>query len=217
MLVLVHIVILLIVVLPFFLVGDLFDQFASELLSGGRSFEIFAGTALLLALDVFLPVPSSAVSISAGMLLGLPQAFTACFLGLTLGCFIGYGFGYFFRRQHFNRWYMDPEFRQLSADFSKYGYLVLLLCRGIPILAEMSVIVAGFHRYSLPRFLVLTTLGNLILAYLYSYVGEQAFHLPSLYLLIAMLMIITIATFSLRLWWLRQVAEKRALLGAERE
>ena len=63
--------------------------------------EVFLATAFLLMADVFIPVPSSAVSVSAGMLLSTPFAFLACFLGLSAGALLGYGFGYYFRRMHF--------------------------------------------------------------------------------------------------------------------
>lgn len=65
------------VVVPFLLFGDWFDTVAAQLLSGERKFEMFLVTSGLLAADVFIPVPSSAVSVSAGMLLGLPLAFLA--------------------------------------------------------------------------------------------------------------------------------------------
>lgn len=195
------------IILPFLLYEGLFEWLVTELLSGTRAVEIFLATVFLLAADVFAPVPSSAVSISAGMFLGGPLAFGASLIGLSLGCFLGYGFGYYFRRVHFDRWYTDSEFRHLSSELSRYGYPVLLICRGIPILAEMSVMVAGFHRYPFKKFVLITFSGNCVLALLYSYMGGSAANLVSVYLLIAMFLLIPFLTYSFRLLWLSKQVE----------
>ena len=196
-----HVVVLLFVVAPFLFWGDQFDALAIEILEGKRASELFIATAVVLAADLVIPVPSSAVSVSAGMLLGAPIGFLACFLGLTLGCVAGYGAGYYFRRYHFNRWHDDHEFRELSMQLSRQGYIILLACRGIPIVAEMSVMVAGFHRYPFLKFVMVTALGNAILAGIYAFVGETVHNLCSIYLLVATFFMIPAITFSVRMWW----------------
>jgi len=199
-----HIVLLALIIVPFLLWGETFDALSRELLAGQRATEVFVATSALLALDVFIPIPSSAVSVSAGMLLGAPVAFAACVIGLTAGCLLGYGFGFYFRRVHFDRWHNDAEFRGLSEQLSKYGYILLLGCRGIPVLAEMSLMVAGFHRYPFGKFLMITMLGNSILAALYTYLGDSVQNVGSVYLMIATLLMIPAITYSVRLWWLNR-------------
>ncbi len=205
MLFFVHVIILMIVVVPVFFFRELLDQLAVELMSGQHATEIALMTVGLLTADIFVPIPSSAVSVSAGMYLGVPLGFAACFVGLTIGCWLGYGFGYYFRRLHFDRFYSDYEFQSLSKQLSRYGYIVLLACRGIPLLAEMSVMVAGFHRYPLLNFTLVTSLGNAILAGLFSYVGDSATNVASVYLLIATFLLIPAVTYSIRLWWLQRI------------
>lgn len=204
-LIVLHVLMLAVIVVPFLLYEELFDRLAEELLSGERNLEIFLGTAFLLAADVFVPIPSSAVSVSAGMLLTTPEAFLACFIGLSGSALLGYGFGYYFRRMHFERWYQDDEFRNLSMQLSRYGFLVLLICRGIPILAELSVMVAGFHRYPFRKFLGVVTLGNVLLAFLYAVIGDQVSDVTSAYVLGAVFLSIPMITYSARLWWLRRL------------
>ena len=206
-LVIVHLIMLALIAGPFLLFGDWFDQFAIELIDGQRQTEMFLATAGLLAADVFMPVPSSAISVSAGMLLGLPLAFLATLLGLTVGCYTGYAFGYYFRRVHFDRWNEDEEFRKLSAEFSRHGYLVLLLCRSVPLLAEMSVVVAGFHRYPLLKFSFVTLAANVLLAGLYAFLGDNAIQLSSVYLVVILLFIVPLVTFGLRLFWVRRLVD----------
>lgn len=205
-LIIIHLLMLAVVAGPFLLFGDWFDQFAIDLMAGQRKQEMFLATAGLLAADVFIPVPSSAISVSAGMLLGMPLAFLATLLGLTVGCYTGYAFGFYFRRVHFDRWSEDKEFRNLSAEFSRHGYLVLLGCRSIPLLAEMSVIVAGFHRYPFLKFSLVTLVANVLLAGLYAFLGENALQLSSIYLVIVLLFIVPLITIGLRLFWVRRFA-----------
>lgn len=204
-LVVLHLLMLALIVLPFVFYEDLFDRLATELLSGQRSLEVFLATAFLLMADVFIPVPSSAVSVSPGMLLATPLAFLACFLGLSAGALLGYGFGYYFRRMHFERWYRDDEFRTLSMHLSRYGLFVLLICRGIPILAELSVMVAGFHRYPFRKFIGIVSLGNLVLAFLYSVIGDRVADVTSVYVLAAVFLSYPMITYTARLLWLRRV------------
>ena len=65
------IVLIAIVLVPFFLFETQFNQFAAEVARGGGSRWMAAGGILaLLAADVFLPVPSSILSTAAGVLLG---------------------------------------------------------------------------------------------------------------------------------------------------
>lgn len=203
-LIILHVLMLAIIVLPFVFYEDWFDTLAAELLSGQRAVEIFLATAFLLTADVFVPVPSSAVSVSAGMLLTTPMAFLACFLGLSGGALLGYGFGFYFRRMHFERWYQDEEYRNLSMQLSRYGLIVLLLCRGIPVLAELSVMVAGFHRYRFWHFAGIVTLGNAVLAFVYAVIGDQVANVTSVYLLAAVVLSIPMITYTARLWWLRR-------------
>src|SRR5690606_18164206 len=48
----------------------------------------------LLAADVFLPIPSSIVAVAAGVFLGFAGGAIATFIGLTVGCLLGYAFGF---------------------------------------------------------------------------------------------------------------------------
>ena len=199
----VHLLMLLILLVPFLVAGETFDDLVPALLDGQRQVEMFLLTTLLLTVDVFIPVPSSVVSVSAGMILGAPVGFVACLTGLTGGSLLGYGFGYYFRRLNLQRWVEDQAFRELSAQFSRYGYMVLIVCRGVPLMAELSVVIAGFHRYPLRRFLGVTSAANVVLAGLYSVLGGSVAGVGAWYLVLVTFFLVPAATFGLRLLWLR--------------
>jgi hypothetical protein len=66
----VHIVFLMLVITPFFLWEQQVLLLATELIPGQHKPEVAIATVGLLAADVFLPVPSSVVGMSATVFLG---------------------------------------------------------------------------------------------------------------------------------------------------
>ena len=126
---------------------------------------------LILALDVLLPVPSSMVGLAAVALLGPVVGSLVIFSGLTLGCILGYllGAGYF--RLVSRVWISPAEKNKASKMKSSLGATALVLLRGVPVLAETSVLAAGMQAYPVRQFLLLTMLANCGLAVAYGYIG----------------------------------------------
>jgi uncharacterized membrane protein YdjX (TVP38/TMEM64 family) len=54
---------------------------------------------------------------------------------------------------------------------TRYGSWVLLVCRGVPVVAEASTLLAGTTRLSTWRFALATSLGNVGLACAYAAIG----------------------------------------------
>lgn len=128
---------------------------------------------LILALDVLLPVPSSMVGLAAVALLGPLVGSLVIFSGLTLGCILGYllGAGYF--RLLSRVWISPAEKSKASKMKSNLGATALVLLRGVPVLAETSVLAAGMQAYPVRQFLLLTILANTGLAVAYGYIGTM--------------------------------------------
>jgi len=126
---------------------------------------------LLLALDVVLPVPSSMVALLAVGLLGFFAGSLVIFVGLCCGAVFGYllGAGYF---RLASGWLSTQEQQQASRLANRLGTLALVCLRGIPVLAEASVLAAGMQHYPLRPFLLVTTLANAGLALAYGYIGS---------------------------------------------
>ena len=71
-----------------------FNALADRIASGEVSTSLAAlAIGGLLALDVFLPVPSSIVSTAAGVLLGLGPGASVVWIGMMAGCLVGYVVG----------------------------------------------------------------------------------------------------------------------------
>lgn len=164
--------VLALILIPFALWEDTLNAWSARLLtpSAGRD-AVAALVVLLLASDVLLPVPSSFVSAGAVALLGALAGGVAIALGMTLGGWLGYFIG---------RWGGEPLAARVAGPeqlerarrlMTKHGSWLLLVCRGVPVLAEASTLLAGTTRTSPLTFALATTLGNLGLACAYGLIG----------------------------------------------
>ena len=78
------------VLLPFFLLEEQGVVLSTRLLADQQSyFIVFALVIAGLALDIFLPLPSTIIAASGASLLGGMPAFLAVWMGLSLGCLLG--------------------------------------------------------------------------------------------------------------------------------
>ena len=199
----VHLIFLMVIIVPFLLWGEQTQQFMVDIVNGEHPIEVATMIVAALTLDVFLPVPSSVVGNAGGVVLGWNLGLLSCFTGLTLGSWLGYCVGSLFRKTLFHRYFSDMEFRNLSFDLSNYGFLMLIACRGVPVLAEMSALAAGFHRFSFGQYVVATGLANIFLAGLHTALGVLAGGSESLYLFGMAFMFVPILGYGARLLWLR--------------
>lgn len=124
----------------------------------------------LLALDVVLPVPSSMVALFAVATLGSVGGYLVIFIGLCLGAGLGYALGAGYFRLLSSR--LGLHQRQPGQLAYRLGTLSLICLRGVPVLAETSVVAAGMQRYPLRAFILVTTLANAGLALAYSAIGS---------------------------------------------
>jgi uncharacterized membrane protein YdjX (TVP38/TMEM64 family) len=164
-------ILIAIVLVPFLLFEKQFEQLATWLAQGNASgWATAAAIGALLALDVFLPVPSSIVSTGAGVLLGFWPGAAVIWIGMSLGCLSGYIFG---------AYAAVPARRLVGADglsragkvMDQYGPWAIVICRPIPVLAESSIVFAGLVRSPLGPFLWLTALADLGISIAYAAVG----------------------------------------------
>lgn len=181
------VILITIVLLPFVLFGEQFEAFGKQITRSETSRWLVAGAVFsLLALDVFLPVPSSIVSTGAGVLLGFAVGTTVVWSGMMAGSLLGYAVGA--RGSGAARKLVGADGIARAADLVKrYGDLTIVLCRPVPVLAEASVVFAGLVRSNYGRFLRLTVTSNLGIAAGYAAVGAYSRRLDTYSFLIAFL------------------------------
>jgi uncharacterized membrane protein YdjX (TVP38/TMEM64 family) len=164
-----------IVVVPFVLFGTSLEGWTFGLMESSRPAAFIAAVgALLLAVDIVLPIPSTVVAAGLGALLGAPLGIAAAAIGLTAGCVVGYGLGRYLGHDFALRELGPSDFAYLSGLLDRYGLWLLAACRPVPVLAEASVIAAGVVGMRPIPVLVVTALANIGFAIVYAGLGASA-------------------------------------------
>jgi uncharacterized membrane protein YdjX (TVP38/TMEM64 family) len=125
----------------------------------------------ILATDIFLPIPSSFVSTLAGSALGFVPATAASWTGMTLGAAAAFGLARWLGRPA-ALWFSGREdLDRMDVLSRRYGPMILVLARPVPVLAEASVLLLGTTRLGWRWFLLPVALANLGIAAAYSALG----------------------------------------------
>ena len=168
-------VVLLVPIIPFLFFGEQMEQWVAEWRTQEYSKPVASAVIVsLLASDIFLPVPSSVLSTVGGYHLGPLLGTLVSWLGMTLGAIIGFWLARRFGHS-FTLWFTtEPQLERMTIASQKFGPWMLVLVRGVPVLAEASVLLVGINQMSWRRFLPPVMLANFGLALAYSVFGEQA-------------------------------------------
>ncbi len=170
---------------PFLLFGQAFTAFGEYLTRGTLPAGVVVPLVIaLLALDVFLPVPSSLVSVGAGALMGFWRGTLIIWLGMSAGCALGYVVGARLARVA-RRFVGESDLARAGQLLDRHGIWALAACRAVPVLAEASVVFAGLARTRLRPFLLISCLSNLAIAAAYAAVGHYALQVDSFLLAFA--------------------------------
>ena len=123
-----------------------------------------------LALDIFLPVPSSLVSTLFGMLLGVGWGWLGSFLAMNVSAAIGYWLGA--RGSALARRALgEAESALLTDFFARRGPMALVALLAVPVLAEASCLFAGMARAPVGKSALALLLGNAAVSLMYALVG----------------------------------------------
>lgn len=127
----------------------------------------------LLFADLFIAVPTLTIGLFAGYFLGwIPGA-----MAVVAGFYSAGVTGYLVSRRYgwglLQRIYRDERrLIDIKASFNRFGPMVLILCRAVPILPEISSCMAGATRMTFARYLLLYSIGSIPYALLASYAGS---------------------------------------------
>ena len=168
-------IVLAVPIVPFLMAGDRLEGWMSSWLdaksSPGAAAAVVAG---LLSTDVFLPVPSSLVSTFGGRVLGIWVGTAVSWLGMSVGAVFAFWLARRLGRRLALRWAKAEDLQRIDALSDRFGPLVLVVARPVPILAEASILFFGSTRLAWRRFLVPILLSNLGIAAAYSALGDLA-------------------------------------------
>jgi uncharacterized membrane protein YdjX (TVP38/TMEM64 family) len=168
-------VLLIVILIPFFLFEKEVNSWVERSTRPElRRASIAAAVVLLLGVDVFLPIPSSVVSTTAGATLGFSAGLAASATGMTLGCLLAHLCGRKWGLRLVRRFVRDRDFEVVSDRYRRNAGWALAAMRPVPVLAEASTLFAGVTGMPLPMFLTITTLANIGISAVYCAAGARA-------------------------------------------
>ena len=164
-----------VILIPFVLFENGSNAEVAKLLTADRSRTAIAiAIVAILALDVFLPVPSSVVSTAAGALLGIWAGALVSTAGMTLGCVLAYWSGRKFGLPLVSRMVRERDLEDVRSQFRRGAGWALTTARPVPVLAEASALFAGLAGVPFSRYLLITTLANTGISLVYGIAGASA-------------------------------------------
>jgi uncharacterized membrane protein YdjX (TVP38/TMEM64 family) len=169
------ILVLLVPIVPFVACGEQLEAWFHRWSAEQVSQRIVAAAVVgLLATDILLPVPSSLVSTFGGAALGTLGGTLASWVGMTISAVVGFALARWCGPA-VTRWLSSPQdVRRVEQASERYGPVFLVLARGVPVLAEASVLLLGIHGLSWRKFLPAVVASNLGIALAYSAFGTWA-------------------------------------------
>lgn len=196
--------VLLLPLLPLLIFGDRLDAAVEEWLAVERpAGSVAAAVSGVLAVDILLPVPSSAVSTFGGAELGIAAGTAASWAGMTAGALLGFGLARALGRPLAARLSSADDLQRSETLAARYGPLVLVLLRGVPLLAEASVLLMGVARLSWRRFFWPVAWSNLGLSLAYAAFGRLAREANALPAALALSIALPVAIAVVVRWRLR--------------
>ncbi|MCA9101126.1 MAG: VTT domain-containing protein [Planctomycetales bacterium] len=203
--------VLLVPIVPFLFLGGWEDRMLGWINTPPASQWTVAWLVVgLLAVDIFLPVPSSAVCTFSGAHLGWLAGGLAAWLGMTAGSVVGFALARALGRPLAERFANPGDLDRSDQLGRRFGTAVLVMTRPLPVLAEAAVLLMGVSQLSWRRFLISVGLSNLGVALVYAVFGRMAFEQNALALaLLASVALPVVATIFVR-WWLPSVEGAKA-------
>ena len=197
------IVLFAIPIVPFLWLGESFEASLLQALREPSSPIIVSSWVIgLLAADMFLPVPSSAVITYAGGVLGVAMGTLISWLGLSAGAVGGFALARLFGEPLARRFSEPQDIDRLSEFTRRHGATALIVTRALPILAEACVLMLGATRLSWQRFLPPMLITNALLSLTYAacgayFQGSDAFPIA----IVVSGAIPLLAALAIRRWW----------------
>jgi uncharacterized membrane protein YdjX (TVP38/TMEM64 family) len=162
---------------------------------------------ILLAADVFLPVPSSLIMILSGAVFGVVWGSLLSLVGSIGGEWLGFELARKYGDRLSSRMLSDDELRRLTHLFARSGAATVFITRALPIVMETVSIVAGLSRMRRTAFLAASLAGTLPIVVVYAYAGAVSRQTGSLIPGVIMLIAVTGAGW---LWYQAQGSRLKA-------
>jgi uncharacterized membrane protein YdjX (TVP38/TMEM64 family) len=156
-----------------------------------------AGTAVtvvaLLAMDLFLPIPSSIVMVLSGAAFGVFWGALLSLVGSVGGEWLGFELVRHYGRRASARIVGDEEIDRLSRVFAQHGAAAVAVTRALPVVMETMSVVAGLSSMTRKTFLVASLIGTGPIVFVYAWAGAVSRQTNNV--IPAVIMLIAVALF----------------------
>lgn len=154
---------------PFLIAAPAVDRWFAEFETTAAATGLTALVVIgLLTIDVVAPIPSSLVAALAGAAFGPFLGAAIVFVGLSLGCTVGYLVGGAARTRIGAGRSSRRAFAAASAIHSRDGAVAVIVTRPVPLLAEATVVVAGLSGMHRTTFAISCLVANAGVAILFA-------------------------------------------------
>jgi len=130
-----------------------------------------AAVVALLALDVFLPIPSSVIMVLSGALFGVVPGATLALVGSIAGEWLGFELVRRYGQPMATALIGENEVPKFDRFFDRHGVMAIIVTRPLPIVMETMSVVAGLSRMTRRAFLAASLAGTAPIVLVYAYAG----------------------------------------------
>lgn len=161
----------------------------------------------LLAIDLFVAVPTLTIVILGSYFLGFEWGFAAAMLGSALAAFGGYAICNRWGEGALSRVIRDEKQRSEMRDaFTAHGPGMIMLARAAPILPEVTACMAGMTKMPLLRFAMFWVIGTLPYMGIAAYAGSVSTlddPRPAIFAALGLYAVMWAGWFAYRKWWMK--------------
>lgn len=128
----------------------------------------------LLALDVFLPVPSSVIMVLSGALFGVVPGALLALAGSVSGEWLGFELVRRYGQRMAIALIGKDEVDKFYGFFERHGIMAIIVTRPLPVVMETMSVIAGLSHMSRGAFLAASLAGTAPIVFVYSYAGAAS-------------------------------------------
>lgn len=142
---------------------------------------------VLLIFDILLPIPATGIMAALGAVYGPWVGGAAGAVGSVCAGLIGYLIARFLGLKAGTRIASSEELERFQSFFDEWGAYAVILSRIMPIIPEVTTILAGLSGMNFRRFLPALMAGSLPVSFLFSWVGSYSGFSPGTGIVLAVL------------------------------
>ena len=129
----------------------------------------------LLAVDIFIPVPSSIIMVLSGAAFGVWWGALLAFVGSIAGEWLGFELARRYGTALSSRFIGDEaERRRMNQMLVTHGAAAIAATRALPVVMETMSIVAGLSPMKRSTFLIASAIGTAPIVVVYAYAGAMS-------------------------------------------